>query len=175
MVRLILIKHATPAIDPATPSAQWRLRPYGVAALVSSTEPKASQTAAEIGGVLGLPHREAPGLHEHDRSNVPHMRSAEFISLVELFFRRPDERVLGLETARAACDRFADAVAAAVADHAAHPGTLAIVTHGTVLSLLLARHNPDHDGFTLWRQMGLPSYAVVSLPGYTLQELADRP
>ena len=121
MRKLILIKHASPLVDPAKSSEHWplsdkgksacepladALRPHEPAIVVASTEPKARETAELIASRLRVPTETAPDLHEHDRSNVPHMRSGEFISHIELFFRRPDELVLGQEAADDVLDRF---------------------------------------------------------------------
>src|SRR5207247_2074998 len=51
--------------------------------------------------------------------------------------------------------------------------TIAVVSHGTVIALFLARHS-DRAAFGLWREMGLPSYAVLSLPELSLIEIAPR-
>jgi broad specificity phosphatase PhoE len=182
MRKLILIKHAAPEVVPGVPSEKWelsargraqceplseRLAAYQPSRIVSSTEPKAAQTAQLVAERMNLPHETANDLFEHDRSNVPHMRSGEFISHVELFFREPDELVLGLETANEAEARFRTAVDDVLARHAS--GNLAIVSHGTVIALFLARE--PRERFRLWRQLGLPSYVVLSLPGYEQIEL----
>jgi broad specificity phosphatase PhoE len=99
------------------------------------------------------------------------MRSGEFISMMELFFRRPGELVLGRETAEQAKLRFTAAVRREV--DAAPAGNVAIVSHGTVISLLLqeaGRRAP----FETWRAMGLPSYAIIGLPDWELLERKDR-
>jgi len=84
-----------------------------------------SSMANPVVGVYGkIPAQATSDLHEHDRSNVPHMRSGEFISHVELFFRRPDELVLGRETATEALGRFENAIDDIVAHH--DEGNLAI-------------------------------------------------
>ena len=186
MSTLILIKHAAPLVEPAVPSAEWRLSDAGrvacgaladrVAAhaparVVTSVEPKAAETGERIAQVLGLPCAAAQGLHEHDRSNVPHLPTREFISLVELFFRRPRELVLGRETADDALDRFADAVDAQLgADE-----SVAIVAHGTVISLLL-EDRCDLEPFGTWRTMGLPSFVAIdtSARDWLVIERADR-
>jgi hypothetical protein len=62
-VRMVLVRHAMPAVDPAVPAEQWQLGPDGRAATrtlmplvvrpayyVASTEPKAMQTLQEIAG-----------------------------------------------------------------------------------------------------------------------------
>src|SRR5437588_512588 len=112
MPKLILIKHAKPLVDPTQSAELWnlsdegreqarmlaaQLAPYQPAVVVSSQEPKAIETAEIVARELKIPNESAPDLHEHDRRNVPHMRSGEFISHIELFFRRPDEVVLGQE------------------------------------------------------------------------------
>jgi broad specificity phosphatase PhoE len=186
MPKLILIKHAAPLVEPLVPSADWSLSDAGRAAcdllaqrvaphaprrIISSTEPKATETAERLSRALDLPYAMAAGLHEHDRSNVPHLRSAEFISLVEVFFRRPKELVLGNETALDALDRFADAVERLI------PGDepLAIVAHGTVISLLL-EDRCGLDPFTTWRAMGLPSFVALEASGdmWKVLERVDR-
>jgi broad specificity phosphatase PhoE len=125
MPKLILIKHASPYVIPGTPPERWRLsdkgiescgplaerlRPHAPGVVVTSSEPKAAQTGQLVADQLNVPVEEADGLQEHDRSNVPHMRSGEFISHVELFFRRPRELILGRETAEQAAARFNAAV-----------------------------------------------------------------
>ena len=186
MRKLILIKHASPLVDPTKSSEQWRLSEKGKAScaplaealrehsptiIVSSEEPKAAETAQIVAQQLNVPAETAPDLHEHDRSNVPHMRSGEFISHVELFFRRPGELVLGRETADDALGRFESALDDVLAKHAA--GNVAVVSHGTVLALFIAEH-ADKDPFQLWRQLGLPSFVVMSLPDYRLKTVVDR-
>jgi len=183
MPKLILIKHAPPVVDPAKPAHLWRLseagreksgalaerlRSHSPQVIVASEEPKAQQTAAIVAEQLRIPWETAPGLHEHDRSNVPHMRSAEFISMMELFFRRPGELVLGKETAEAAGDRFKRALEDVMRRHA--DKYVAIVSHGTVLAIYLAPLMRKAS-FELWRELGLPSYAVLDAPEMTVREV----
>jgi broad specificity phosphatase PhoE len=186
MQKLILIKHAAPLVDPAKSSDLWKLSEAGreqaarlaeplrameIAAIVSSEEPKANETAEILGSALSVKVSTSRELREHDRRNVPHMRSRDFISMVELFFRKPDDRVLGSESANEALERFTKAVDEVIASHA--EGNVAIVAHGTVIALCLEA-NSQRNGFELWRAMGLPSYAVVSLPGREVVEVVER-
>ena len=46
---------------------------------------------------------------------------------------------------------------------------ITIVAHGTVTSLLIAQHN-NIDAHELWRSLGLPSFCVLSVPGFELEE-----
>ena len=186
--KLILVKHAPPEVVPGVPPERWtlsekgrglcvplaeRLEPHAPAVVVSSEEPKAAETAQLVAERLGVPWRTAPGLHEHDRSNVPHLRSGEFISMVELFFRRPTELVLGRETADAARGRFESAVARVVGEQS--DGNVAVVSHGTVIALLLGGGaRGGRTPFEIWRAMGLPSYAILNPGGMELLERVDR-
>jgi broad specificity phosphatase PhoE len=187
MRTLILIKHASPQVIPGTPPETWKLSDQGRQAcqrlaealrarapgvIVSSVEPKAVETAEIVAQALAVPSHTAAGLHEHDRSNVPHMRSAEFISSMELFFRKPGELVLGKETANAALDRFEQAVKAVLDQHTSHD-TVAIVSHGTVIAMLLAKHS-QKSAFHLWREWGLPSFAIVEMPSYVITEMVPK-
>lgn len=186
MRKLILVKHASPEVVPGVPPEKWslsekgralcapladRLAPHQPAAIVSSEEPKATQTAQLVADRLGVPWRTAPGLHEHDRGNVPHMRSGEFISMVELFFRKPAELVLGRETADAARERFETAVRRVVA--AQPEGNVVVVSHGTVIALLMGADG-CRKPFDVWRAMGLPSYGALALPDMKPAESVDR-
>ena len=174
MRKLIVIKHASPLVIPGTPAEKWRLsnkgkeacvplaealREHAPSILIASEEPKAAETAQIVAERLGVPFETAPGLHEHERSNVPHMRSGEFISHMELLFRKPAERVLGRESAEEALVRFRAAVESVLKQHA---GTVGIVSHGTVIALFAAKQL-DRKPFDLWREMKLPSFLVLSL------------
>src|SRR4051794_25818359 len=92
--KLILVKHAPPEVVPGVAPEKWTLSAKGrdlcapladqlaahaPAVIVSSEEPKAAETARLVAERLNVPWHTAHGLHEHDRSNVPHMRSGEFI------------------------------------------------------------------------------------------------
>jgi broad specificity phosphatase PhoE len=50
---------------------------------------------------------------------------------------------------------------------------IAIVAHGTVISLLVA--SKCHiDAFDLWRRLGLPSYVVLETPSWRLVEVVEE-
>ena len=73
------------------------------------------------------------------------MDSRDFISAIAQFFQQPRRLVLGNETAEEAGKRFSDAVDDQMESTAADKD-VAIVTHGTVISLLrsTARNGPLH-------------------------------
>ena len=189
MSTLILIKHAAPEVVPGVPPEQWRLsergrascaalatvlRPHAPAVIISSGEPKAAETGELLADASGVPFHTAPGLHEHDRSNVPHMRSGDFISSMEVLFRKPDQLVLGKETASGALKRFRNALDDVTEQYGGQNKTLAVVSHGTVIALLLEQCG-GRRGFDVWRAMKLPSYAVLGLPDMKVQAVHDGP
>jgi len=186
MRKVILIKHAKPLVQENVPSHDWslsedgrakalllaeRLRPLAPGLVISSKEPKALQTAQILAQALGLSPKASQGLAEHDRSNVPMMSSPEFISLMALFFKNRTRLVLGLETAVQATRRIEKTVDELLLENP--DGNVAIVTHGTVLALLLAER-ARVDAFQNWRRMALPSYAVFTVPEWELVEIVER-
>ena len=135
--------------------------------VVSSGEPKAVETAGIAAGRLGIGSLVRPGLHEHDRTGAPFLDDEEFGRTVRDFFERPDELAWGNETARQAEIRFEGAVRRVLEEW--EEGVIAIVAHGTVISLLVARYN-DLDAYSLWRGLGLPSLCVLSAEDLRLRE-----
>jgi broad specificity phosphatase PhoE len=152
MGRLLFITHPEVAIDPATPVPDWPLSTRGVArmeafaqgplaagvgAVWSSAERKARDGAAILGRARGLAPRIEAGLHENDRSATGYLPPERFWPVVEAFFARPDDSVLGWERAVDAQARVVAAVARIDAAETA-PGDVALVAHGGVGALLLA-------------------------------------
>ena len=183
MPKLVLVKHARSTVDPVRSPSEWELSPEGKAAcpalaealarlhpevLVTSPEIKACQTADEISHMLNLPVQERPGLHEHDRDDVPHLPTREFLSMMALAFRQPRQRIIGAESLERARDRFLKALDGVLEEFAGK--TIAVISHGTVISLALHYHT-GQDPYALWRKMQLPSFAVLNLPDYALDEI----
>ena len=180
---MILIKHARPEINPDVVPSRWELSEAGrescpalakkvalhqPVVLISSVEPKARQTADLLAAELSIPTEAAEGFHEHERDDVPHMQTREFISLMAMVFHQPHRHILGRETADQACERFLKALDGAMQNHP--DGNIAVVSHGTVIALAIAYHTGE-EAYKLWRTMGLPSYAVLELPDYRLTEI----
>ena len=135
--------------------------------LCSSGEPKAVETAEIAAGCLGIGCSVYPGLHEHDRTGVPFLGDEEFAQAARGFFENPDRLVWGNETAEEAGDRFEGAVRSGLDEW--EEEVVAIVAHGTVISLLVARYN-DIDAFGFWQRLGLPSFCVLSAEDLRLRE-----
>lgn len=181
---LILVRHAAVHIDPAIPSNEWpltaggrstthqlahQLKPYQPGRIITSEEAKAQATGAALADVLHLPTKTAPGLQEHDRRGVPFFENkADFETAVATFFARPVELVFGRETAVQATTRITQAI-----NHQleANPNnTLAIVSHGTVLTLFICQHNPELSPMQFWQSLTLPCAFVVTLPEMKLSQ-----
>lgn len=183
---LLLIKHSLPEIRETIPAREWRLseegrgrckslaeliRPYSIQQVVSSLEPKAIETGQLLAGFIETPFSTCEGLHEHDRTNGPFLVRREFEEKVALFFEKSSELVMGGETADEAHSRFQKAVQKLLSSF---PNTnLAVVAHGTVISLYVSRLI-GIDPFPLWKQLGLPSFVALSLPKYHLMGVTER-
>lgn len=180
--RFILAKHAEPALTPEVTAERWqltdagraqcarlaeRLRAHAPGRIISSTEPKAIETGQLVSRQLGLPFDSEIGLHEHDRSNVPLVPRDAFEANMQRFFSLPHELVYGRESADEARVRFQSALARVLRQYPAD--TPAIITHGTVIALLLAVPN-SLDAFSLWKSLGTPSFVVVESPTWRIVE-----
>lgn len=178
--RLILVKHAMPVIVPDAPPPTWALSDEGreaaarIAAdlsayqpvsVVSSVAPKTVETGEIIAARLHLPSSTAPGLHEHERDLEPFEDTERFHARMRRFFAEPDAVVYGTETADAAHARFKAAIRAVLANYPT--GTLVVVAHGTVISLLVARAN-NIDPLPFWAGLRLPSFVVVDRASFAL-------
>ena len=165
---MLLVRHSVPELDPSVPAEEWslseegrrrcgplaeRLAAFGPEVLLSSTEPKARETAELVAPVLGLDVELSDGLRETARRAVPWLGREELERGIRELFERPDEVVYGEETGSAALARFA----AAVEDL---PESAVVVSHGTVLSLYAAAKT-GRDPFALWQSLDLPDVVEV--------------
>jgi len=179
---LILVRHSIPQVNPGVSSREWvlseagkalcaplaeGLRPYGPAAIVTSPEWKAQETARLVASEFGVPVQVIQDLREHDRSGLGYLERDAFEQQIAVFFQHPTELVFGMETAQQTYERFAGAVEKALASH---PESIIAVTHGTVMSLFLSRKGQT-DPLALWKDMGMPSYAALEVPGYHIHNL----
>jgi broad specificity phosphatase PhoE len=172
------VKHSLPEIEPAVLSHRWRLSAegrrrcgplaeqlaaYQPTAIVASREPKATETAALVAERLGLPYETAEGLEENDRTGFVYLSAAQYEATFAAFFARPQERIMGRETARAAEERFTRAIETILGTQSS--SNVAVVAHGTVITLFVARHT-GIDPFPCWRRLGLPSLVVLAQPDH---------
>ena len=165
MRELFLVRHAESDLDPTIPPEGWgltsngvkqardagnELRNAGLVAIFCSAEPKAQRTADLIAGAVGLRSREIEGLGEHRRDSWGFLGRDEFNRAVGEVFDAPGESVLGAETGKPALRRFNDAIVEA--DRKSPPGAIALVSHGTVMSLVLSHLNDEPAG-PIWEAM----------------------
>lgn len=185
---LILVKHAAPEIVQRLSPARWELSPTGrrqslelagrltrhsPGSLFSSDERKAKETAEIVGSQLHLSSTVFPGLQENDRSGMPfYSTEDQFRERIREFFERPDELVLGNESADGAHARFANAVAQLPTGDDAR--ATVVVTHGAVLTLLVTRAN-GLEPFSFWSNLAFASFAVLSTPSLTLRHVDSLP
>ena len=147
-----------------------RLIQYQPEVIVSSLEPKARETAAILAENIGLGFHEVESLHEHDRSGVPYHLDDKFQNFIRELFDKPDELVFGNETANAALARFHHAVEQVLSLYT--DKTIVIVAHGTVISLFVSWLT-GCDGYSLWNELGLPSFVVLDKQSKTLIEIVN--
>jgi broad specificity phosphatase PhoE len=177
---LILVKHSVPEIAQNVPAQEWKLsepgraratrlavllKQYQPEVIISSKEPKARETAEIIAKLHKIELNVAENLHEHDRSNVPYLAHDEFQASVNEFFLKPNELVFGRETANEAHARFYRSLHSILNEHPNK--TVAVVTHGTVISLFVSRLTGRAD-FEIWNMLGLPSFIAMDLHSNTL-------
>jgi broad specificity phosphatase PhoE len=180
MKHLILVKHSLPSILEDIPAREWilseigktraqelaeRLAPYQPEIIVSSIEPKAIQTAEIVAHSLNLNMTVVENLHEHDRGNIGYLSQDAFQTAIRKFFDVPNKLVFGRETADQSHQRFRDAVCSVLDNH--QDQTVMVVAHGTVISLFVSRLL-GISAFSLWHELGLPSFVVLDMKSNAL-------
>lgn len=150
MRTLHFISHPDVVIDPAVPITRWPLSargrdrmatalslPWvaGLSSIYCSTEQKAIDGAAILAAHCGLGFTQDPALGENDRGATGYLPRAEFEAVADVFFAQPGASVRGWETAIDAQARITAAVASIAASDTT-AGSIAIVSHGAVGTLL---------------------------------------
>lgn len=174
---VVLVRHAAPRIESDVPTSEWNLSSAGVdscralaedlrsllpAALASSPEPKAMQTAELIASDLDLEFSARNDLEEHRRSRV-FLPRTEFDSGIRAFFQHPTKTVLGDES----CDELGLRIETEIEMALSHdPSKNAIlVTHGTAMTSFIKRHWPV-NAHEVWMSLGLPAYLAFTVPAF---------
>lgn len=180
--KLVLIRHSQSRPQPSVAPSRWelteigrercvalaaRLQPFDLEKIYCSYERKAVETARLAGARLGIPFEIVENVYEHVRTGAPYLSQDAFMAALERFFAEPEELVFGAETAGEACRRFTQAVRALVARKP--DGDLAIVTHGTVLSLFVGAHS-SWEPYHFWKKLGQPAVIVCNVPTFTLAQ-----
>ena len=177
--RLLLVRHSLPERAPGRAPPEWplcdegRARAHALAEslavyapleVFSSPEPKAQQTAEVIAQRHGTQVQVRAGLREHGpRTYEP--SAARFQHEIERLLRDPGRQTsLAVETGREALARFEAAVSSSALSAG---GTPCVVSHGTVITLLVASHN-DIDPVAFWRDLAMPAVVELSANDLTL-------
>jgi broad specificity phosphatase PhoE len=152
------VTHPDVLIDPAVPVPDWPLTPRGrermaqalalawvggLRAIWCSKERKARDGADILAEHLGLSVTALAELGENDRSATGYLPRAEFETVADLFFARPDQSVCGWERAADAQRRIVTAVDHVLAASAGRDGDITIISHGGVGTLLLCHLRGD--------------------------------
>ena len=185
MSKLVLVRHSKPEVDPTQPAQEWRLGETGrrrakllagrldsfaPTVIWSSKETKAIETAGVIAGAFQVPVRVTHGLEEHHRRGTPYFSTQlQFEGAIKRFFAKPDQLVLGAETADQALKRFTGAINQAIA--LGGPHTI-VVTHGTVMALYVAS-KCGVSPMAFWKRLGLPSFVVIQLPKMKIDSIFE--
>ncbi|MEZ4630422.1 MAG: histidine phosphatase family protein [Deinococcales bacterium] len=185
MSYLFLIRHAKTQPDPQRQAKDWRLvegaelacqdlakklATKGVSRIISSKEHKAERTAEMIAKYLKLSSMSVEGLHEQDRSQAPFLSEELFQMNMKQGFENPNRLIWGVETMNQALDRFEHKVTQLLKQYPSEK--LAIVSHGTVMSLFVAKFNYV-DPYSLWRKLKMPDMLELSLPYFQLSASAQ--
>jgi broad specificity phosphatase PhoE len=183
---IILIRHSQPVIRADIPYEEWelsehgrqccislteRIRVYRPVEVVTSREKKAIQTGKILAQILAIPATIEPGLHEHVRDDLGNLSRIFIETKLKHFFEQPSRLVFGRETAEQALRRFSAAMTDVIDLHPT--GSLAIVAHGTVISLWVT-NIIGGDPFAFWKRLGLPAFVVFSRPNLEFLEFIEH-
>jgi broad specificity phosphatase PhoE len=151
MSLIYFITHPEVQIDSKVPVPQWPLSEKGIdrirllitknwvqkiRAIYSSSELKAIDCAKILGDHLYLPFTQKEEFGENDRSSTGYLPKEAFETMATRFFNNPTTSVEGWERAVDAQSRIVEAVNKVMDDPSAQ-GDIAIVSHGSVGTLLL--------------------------------------
>lgn len=175
MALLYLIRHPHTRVELDVPAPEWGLSDAGqeqtaalleapfwprVAAIYPSREPKALAVAKAAALAHTLPVMPRAALGEVDRTAYVPPDEATYQATVAAFFANHDHSPHGWEPARVALERLKAEIARLDALHGPDE-SFAIVSHGLVLTLLLADLRGEPPTLDLWRGIGFAAVAAV--------------
>ncbi len=170
-MKLILVRHAQTTIDKNIVSTEWRLSEQGqaaaltlaqtgifavAAAIYSSLQPKAIETAAIIGATIGVDPKQEQGLAE--LSSVTTGFIPDYADTMHRLYAGEIDSINGGETLNEALERFSETIGQIAVRHSGQ--TVVIVSHANVLSLYSAAHS-DHEAIDLHNTIAMPDVAVM--------------
>lgn len=169
MALLYLIRHARTQMMGAAaerwPLSQEGQREAGVLArqsfwreievIFSSPEPKALQTAEPAARRWRIPIKRVDCLHELRRPRL----IENYQEVIARLFAEPETSVAQLEPAAQAAERITSCIKDLVATHSEQ--TLAIVSHGLVLSLFLSQLEDRWPTVAEWRAIPFAGLTIL--------------
>jgi len=182
MGALYLVRHPETRIDLSIPSCQWSLSEEGmrqaqrlarqpfwrqVSMIYASDEPKAVTTARVVAANTGLSWQTRACLGELDRRGYQPPDIAAYRSAVTRMFSNPEESIRGWETRARAEERIATCAQELVAENAG--ATIAIISHGIILTILVAHLTGLSERYEFWREMGFASVAELDTHRWALE------
>ena len=127
----------------------------------------------QIAEELGVTSNTASGLEEFDRPVLPIMSTEEHSHLNKPIFEDPDKLTIGNESGSAALLRFEKAINGEK-ELVPSERNLVIVSHGTVISLFVQKHN-ELNGFDLWKKLTCPSFVELGLSRFQVVRIVENP
>ena len=184
MPYLYLIRHPHTRVDPARQPHEWDLSDLGleqvkalskapfwtcVRGLYASPQPKALIPAKIFGSEYGLPVTAMPELAEIGRGPAGYISAADYHALLQRFFSEPNARIAGWEQSQSALDRFHSAVQKIIGKPPNQ--SVAILSHGTILTLYTAMLDNAQPTLERWRAIDFAAVSVVDLK--TMQRVTN--
>jgi broad specificity phosphatase PhoE len=184
MAYLYLIRHPRTHVDPSRQAHEWAISDQGraqvhalteapfwknVVAIYSSNQAKAIEPARTIGQHYGIPVTSMPGLAEVQRGTEIYHSTGDYNTILSKFFSSPDFSVQGWEQAASALTRFQQAISEILANHPAQ--SVAIVSHGTILTLYTAMLQGQSPTLQRWKGIDFASVGAVDIA--SMQLVAD--
>jgi len=136
----------------------WR----GVKLIFSSPEPKAIQTAEPAARRWGIPLETVDCLRELRRPQLV----SDYEKVIARLFDDPGTSIAGLEPAAQATERINRCLQSLVAAHSER--TLAVISHGLVLTLFLGRLRSRWPTVAEWQAVPFAGLAVVDINTWQL-------
>jgi broad specificity phosphatase PhoE len=182
MGTLYLVRRPATHVDLSIPSSQWSLSEEGmgqaqrlarqpfwreVTMIYASDEPKAVTTARVVAAHTRLPWQTRTCLGELDRHGYQPPDIAAYRSAVTRMFSNPEQSIRGWETRAHAEQRIIMCVQELAAGKA--DATVALISHGIILTILVAHLAGLSELYEFWREMGFASVAVLDTDHWALK------
>jgi broad specificity phosphatase PhoE len=132
-----------------------------VSSLYVSNQSKAIEAAHIIVAEHHIDVIPLAGLAEVGRGPEVYTSAADYNSILEQFFTYPDRSVSGWESSGMALRRFENAVEQILSHRP--QGSIAILSHGTILTLYTAKLDGELPALARWRNIGFATVTTVDI------------